>query len=58
MDGGEIFWLLLKLTGMNGDELHCRERLSEVWDKEGSESEIKWKDGFHAVRHIKGRKAG
>ncbi len=57
MDSGEVFRLLLQLMGTSGDELHCREGLSEVWNKEGSESEIKWKDGFHAMCHIKGGEA-
>ena len=57
VDGGKIFRPLLKLTGTSGDELCYRERLSDVWDEEGSEGEIKQKDGFYAMCHIKGGEA-
>jgi hypothetical protein len=52
--GCKVLRLLLELTSASGDELGCQEGLSEIRDEESAEGEIKWKDRFHSIHHIKG----
>src|SRR5216684_204487 len=43
--------------GMGGKEVGSRQRVTEVWHKEGGKHEIKGEDGFDTMGHVKGRVA-
>ena len=52
MDGGEIYGALLELAGADGDELGSGEWLSNVWDEECSERDVKGEEWFNAMCHV------
>jgi hypothetical protein len=58
VDGGKISFTFLELADSSGDELISRHRLCEVRDKESGKCDVKRKDRFNAVSHIKGGVSG
>ena len=58
MDGSEVGWAFLKLAGTDGEKVLGREQLVDVGYEEGSLYDVKWKNWFHTMCHVKGREAG
>jgi hypothetical protein len=58
VDGGEVFFVHLELVGPGGNELSGGERMCEIGDEKCHKSDVKRKEGFNTMSHVKGRVAG
>ena len=58
MNAIEIVVPFYQLAGSGSNEIFGGHRLDKIWHEEGSESEVKWKEGLSAVSHVEGRIAG
>jgi hypothetical protein len=54
MNGGEIGFTLLKLACIDCKEVTGKELGGDIGHKEGGKGNIKWKDRFDAIGHVKG----
>ena len=58
MDGSKVSQAFLKLAGMDGKKVLGQEQLVDVRYKKGSLYDVKRKNWFHTMCHVKGREAG